>query len=79
VRRAGITIELCLRVVTTPEPATAQFLAHLGLRLPKDTCESSNVVPEIASQRQGQGEAHPRFSYLSFSLIPRRAGRAEMV
>ena len=37
VRRAEITTELRLRVVTTPEPATAQLLAHLGLRLPKGT------------------------------------------
>jgi transposase len=49
VRRAEITTELRLRVVTTPEPATAQLLAHLGLRLPKGTREISNVVPKIAS------------------------------
>jgi hypothetical protein len=35
VKRAGVRTELRLRVVTTPEPATAQLLAHLGLRLPK--------------------------------------------
>ncbi|MEY4488055.1 MAG: hypothetical protein RIQ79_563 [Verrucomicrobiota bacterium] len=47
VRRAGTTTELRLRVVTTPEPAIAQLLAHLGLRLPKGTREISNVVPKI--------------------------------
>lgn len=47
VRRAEMTTELRLRVVTTPEPATAQLLAHLGLRLPKGTREISNVVPKI--------------------------------
>ena len=46
VYRAGVTTELRLRVVTTPEPATAQLLAHLGLRLPKGTREFSNVVPK---------------------------------
>lgn len=35
VRRAGVRTELRLRVLTTPEPALAQLLAHLGLRLPK--------------------------------------------
>lgn len=48
VRRAQIATELRLRVVTTPAPATAQLLAHLGLRLPKGTREISNVVPKIA-------------------------------
>lgn len=47
VQRAGVTTELRLRVVTTPEPATAQLLAHLGLHLPKGTREISNVVPKI--------------------------------
>jgi len=47
VRRAAVTTELQLRVVTTPEPATAQLLAHLGLRLPKGTREIENVVPKI--------------------------------
>jgi transposase len=49
VRRAEITTELRLRVVTTPEPALAQLLAHLGLRLPKGTREISNVVPKITT------------------------------
>jgi hypothetical protein len=48
VRRAAGATELRLRVVTTPEPATAQLLAHLGLRLPKGTRVISNVVPKIA-------------------------------
>jgi hypothetical protein len=39
--------ELRLRVVTTPDPATAQLLAHLDLRLPKGTREINNVVPKI--------------------------------
>ncbi len=47
VRRAEIATELRLRVVTTPEPATAQLLAHLRLRLPKGTREISHVVPKI--------------------------------
>ena len=47
VRRAGVATELRLRVVTTPEPVTAQLLTHLGLRLPKGTREISNVVPKI--------------------------------
>ena len=38
--------ELHLPVVTTPEPATAQLLAHLGLRLPKGPKEIANVVPK---------------------------------
>jgi len=47
-RRAGVATELRLRVVATPEPATAQLLAHLGLRLPKGTRKISNVVPKIS-------------------------------
>jgi hypothetical protein len=47
VRRGEVRTELRLRVVTTPEPATAQLLAHLGLRLPKGSREISNVVPKI--------------------------------
>jgi transposase len=39
-RRAEITTELRLQVVTTPEPATAQLRAHLGLRLPKGSPKS---------------------------------------
>ena len=46
VHRAGLATELRLRVVTTPEPATAQLLAHLGLHLPKGSREISNVVPK---------------------------------
>ena len=37
VQHANVRTELHLRVVTTPEPTTAQLLAHLDLRLPKDT------------------------------------------
>jgi hypothetical protein len=48
IKRAGVLTELRLRVVTTPEPATAQLLAHLGLRLPKGTRLISNVVPKTA-------------------------------
>ena len=48
VRRAGLETELRLRVVTTPDPATAQLLAHLDLRLPKGTREINNVVPKIS-------------------------------
>ena len=46
IKRAGVLTELRLRVVTTPEPATAQLLAHLGLRLPKGTRLISHVVPK---------------------------------
>lgn len=46
IKRAGVVTELRLRVVTTPEPATAQLLAHLGLSLPKGTRLISNVVPK---------------------------------
>lgn len=49
VRRTGLVAQLRLRVVATPEPATAQLLAHLGLRLPKGTRSISDVVPKIAS------------------------------
>ena len=48
VRCVETTTELRLRVVTTPAPAIAQLLAHLGLRLPKGTREISNVVPKIS-------------------------------
>jgi hypothetical protein len=48
VRRAGMETELRLRVVTTPDPANAQLLAHLGLRLPKGTREINNVVPKTS-------------------------------
>lgn len=46
VKRGELTSELRLRVVATPEPATAQLLAHLGLRLPKGPREIANVVPK---------------------------------
>ncbi len=46
VKRGETTTELRLRVVATPEPATAQLLVHLGLRLPKGSREISNVVPK---------------------------------
>jgi hypothetical protein len=46
VKRGQIRTELRLRVVTTPEPAAAQLLAHLGLRLPKGPREIANVVPK---------------------------------
>lgn len=48
VRRAEIATELRLRFVATTEPAAAQLLAHLGLRLPKGTREISNGVPKIS-------------------------------
>ena len=46
IKRGGVPAELRLRVVATPEPATAQLLAHLGLRLPRGTREIANVVPK---------------------------------
>ena len=50
VRHAAGATELRLRVVPTPEPATAQLLAHLGLRLPKGSRVISNVVPKTANR-----------------------------
>ena len=50
VKRGQIRTELRLRVVTNPEPAAAQLLAHLGLRLPKGPREIANVVPKNGSQ-----------------------------
>jgi len=47
VQRAGVRTELRLRVVASPDPATAQLLAHLGLRLPSGPHEICNVVPKI--------------------------------
>jgi transposase len=49
VQRSGVRTELRLRVVATPEPATAQLLAHLGLRLPKGPRIVANVVPKSAT------------------------------
>lgn len=46
VRRGAVQTELRLRVISTPEPATAQLLAHLGLRLPKGSRVIPNVVPK---------------------------------
>lgn len=48
VLRGRVRTELRLRVVATPEPDTAQLLAHLGLRLPKGPRFVSDVVPKIA-------------------------------
>lgn len=47
VLRGGRRMELRLRVIATPEPATAQLLAHLGLRLPKSPRIVADVVPKI--------------------------------
>jgi hypothetical protein len=46
IKRAAQSLELRMRVVATPEPATAQLLAHLGLRLPQGTRIINNVVPK---------------------------------
>jgi len=46
VKRGELVCELRLRIVGTPQPATAQLLAHLGLRLPKGSREIENVVPK---------------------------------
>ncbi len=46
VLRGRVRTELRLRVVATPEPATAQLLSHLGLRLPKGPRIIANVVPK---------------------------------
>ncbi len=45
-KRGDPTSEPRLRVVATPEPATAQLLAHLGLRLPKGLRKVAKVVPK---------------------------------
>jgi transposase len=50
VLRGSVRTELRLRVVATPEPATAQLLAHLGLRLPKGPRIIANVVPKISPE-----------------------------
>ena len=49
VRRGAVQTELRLRVISTPEPATAQLLAHLGLRLPKGSRVIPNVVPKTGA------------------------------
>lgn len=49
VKRAGVRVQLRLRVVTTPQPAAAQLLAHLGLRLPQGSRLISDVVPKIGA------------------------------
>jgi transposase len=49
VLRGTVRTELRLRVVATPEPPTAQLLAHLGLRLPKGPRIIAHVVPKNAS------------------------------
>ena len=49
IKRGEQNHHLRLRVVATPEPATAQLLAHLGLRLPKGSREIPNVVPKIGT------------------------------
>ena len=46
VKRGETTREVRRRVVPTPEPETAQLLAHLGLRLPKGPREIVHVVPK---------------------------------
>ncbi len=46
VKRGAVQTELRLRVISTPEPATAQLLTHLGLRLPKGSRVITNVVPK---------------------------------
>ena len=48
VLRGAVRTELRLRIVATPEPATVQLLAHLGLRLPKGPRIVADVVPKIA-------------------------------
>ena len=50
VKRGPVRTELRLRVVTTPDPAVAQLLAHLGLRLPTGPREIANVVPKNGDQ-----------------------------
>lgn len=49
-KRGAVQPELRLQVNSTPEPATAQVLAHLGLRLPKASRVVTNVVPKTAPE-----------------------------
>jgi hypothetical protein len=49
IKRGVVQTKLRLRVISTPEPATAQLLAHLGLRLPKGSRVIPNVVPKTGS------------------------------
>jgi len=63
IKRGDLVNDLRLRIVGTPEPATAQLLAHLGLRLPRDSREIGNVVPKIG------GEMHKSLK-VSHSVLP---------
>jgi len=47
VQRASHCIDLRLEVVAKPEKDTAQFLAHLGLQIPRRSKIIENVVPKI--------------------------------
>ena len=47
VERSGVRAELRLRVVAKPEGETAQLLARLGLRVPRQSRIIENVVPKI--------------------------------
>ena len=47
VERAGQRTDLRLRVVAKPEAAAAQLLAHLGLRIPRQSKIIENVVPKV--------------------------------
>ena len=51
VKRGQVRTELRLRVVTTPEPAAAQLLAHPSLNLPKRPREIANVMPKNGGQK----------------------------
>jgi transposase len=44
VKRDALQTHLRVRVVSTPEPALGQLLAHLGLQLPKGARQIANVV-----------------------------------
>ncbi len=58
VRRAGVAIALRLRKATTPEPSTAQLLAHLGLRLPEGAREIGLVVGDVIDMPMVGGLHH---------------------
>lgn len=49
VQPGGVRTELRLRGVALPGPATAQLLAHPGLRLPTRPHETANVVLKISA------------------------------
>jgi hypothetical protein len=48
VKCVAVETHLRLRVVSSPEAALTQLLAHMGLQLPKGARQITNVVPKIS-------------------------------